>query len=98
MALTEAEKRRRRFLKVKKEHGDVYKLQKHLENQSYTIWWDDSGDIKIVTPDPKSILKSKVKGLKSAEFERDQVKTILKQILILTQYIILKLKLLSLRL
>ena len=77
MALTEAEKRRRRFLKVKKEHGDVYKLQKHLETQPYTIWWDDNGEIKVITPDPKSILKSKVKGLKSAEFEKDQVEILL---------------------
>lgn len=78
MALTEAEKRRRRFLKTKREHGDVYELQKDLLKQDYTVWWDNEGEIKIVTSEPKTITKAKTKGLKSHVFSHDQVAILLK--------------------
>ena len=78
MALSEAEKRRRRFIKIKKEHGDVYELQKSLQISDYTVWWDDAGEIKIVTAEPSTIKKSKTKGLKSHVFSYDQVAILLK--------------------
>ena len=78
MALSEAEKRRRRFLKIKKEHGDIYELQKDLQKTDYTVWWDSEGEIQIVTSEPKTIQKSKTKGLKSHVFSQEQVAILLK--------------------
>ncbi len=77
MTVSEAEKRRKRFIKSKKEHGDVYKMHKNLQKQQYTLWWDDEGEIKVITPEPKSISKSKVKGFKTGIFEKEQVEILL---------------------
>ena len=46
MALSEAEKRRRRFLKAKKDAGgDIESLQAQIFNRDYTVQFDKEGNI-----------------------------------------------------
>ena len=69
MALSEAEKRRRRFLKAKEEAGDFYKLQINEFKKDYTVWYTEDGTIISVT---KEDIKSK-KEWKSAIFSHEQI-------------------------
>ena len=69
MALSEAEKRRRRFLKAKKEAGDFYKLQINELKKDYTVWYLEDGTIVSVT---KEKIKPQ-KDWKSTTFSNDQI-------------------------
>ena len=69
MALSEAEKRRRRFIKAKKEAGDFYNLQVNEFKKDYTVWYTPDGTIVSVT-------KEKItpqKGWKSTVFKNEQI-------------------------
>jgi len=69
MALSEAEKRRRRFIKAKKEAGDFYNLQVNEFKKDYTVWYTPDGTIVSVT-------KEKItpqKGWKSTIFKNEQI-------------------------
>lgn len=69
MALSEAEKRRRRFIKAKNKAGDFYKLQINELKKDSTVWFTSDGTIM-------SIAKEKIKpqkDWKSATFSHEQI-------------------------
>ena len=71
MALKQtAEARRRRFLKLKKEHGDIEQMTKAFHKSNYTVWFDEDGDIKSCSKEPNKTFDKK---FKSAEFTDDEV-------------------------
>lgn len=79
MERTEAEERRLRFIQSKKlAGGDVYQLQKQLEKAEYTVWWDNSGEIRCITSEPESVALASLEECKSQVFSKDQVDIVLK--------------------
>jgi hypothetical protein len=70
MALSEAEKRRRRFLKAKKDAGgDIESLQAQIFNRDYTVQFDKEGN--ILSSSQEKI--NKKKGTFLQTFTREQV-------------------------
>jgi hypothetical protein len=79
MALSEAEERRQRFIKQKQSAGgDVYLLQKQLQNVKYTVWWDIDGNIRCISSEPESVNISALAECKSEVFDKEQVDIVLK--------------------
>lgn len=72
MAISEAEKRRKRFLEEKKKHKDFYAMQRSTQTIPYTIWWHKNGDIHTVTQFPETVDKKSVSKLNSAQFTVEQ--------------------------
>ena len=71
MALKQtAEARRRRFLKLKKQHGDIEQMTKAFHTQKNTVWFDEEGDIKSCSKEPNTKFDKKYK---SAQFTDDEV-------------------------
>ena len=71
MALKQtAEARRRRFLKLKKEHGDIEQITKAFNTQKNTVWFDEDGDIKSCSKEPNAKFDKKYK---SAQFTDDEI-------------------------
>ena len=79
MVLTKAEERRQRFIQSKESAGgDVYKLQKQLENARYTVWWDSSGDIRCISSEPETVNAVLLEDCMHKEFDKEQVDIVLK--------------------
>ncbi len=53
MALSEAEKRRRRFLKEKNKFNSFNELVKHHQNRDQTVWFDLEGNILQISAEQK---------------------------------------------
>ena len=53
MALSEAEKRRRRFLKEKNKFNSFDELVKHHQNRDQTVWFDLEGNILQISAEQK---------------------------------------------
>jgi len=53
MALSEAEKRRRRFLKEKNKFNSFNELVKHHKNRDQTVWFDLEGNILQISAEQK---------------------------------------------
>ena len=71
MALkTTAEARRRRFLKQKKEHGDIEQITKYYHTLPYIVWFDEKGEIMKMGKDEDKVFSKKYK---SAVFNDDEV-------------------------
>ena len=63
MALKQtAEARRRRFLKLKKQHGDIEQMTKAFHTQKNTVWFDEEGDIKSCSKEPNTKFDKKYKS------------------------------------
>ncbi|MDB4335377.1 hypothetical protein OAA05_00915 [bacterium] len=70
MALSEAEKRRRRFLKAKKDAGgDIESLQAATFNKEFIVYFNADGDILSYSQEKVK----KQKGWEQATFTREQV-------------------------
>ena len=70
MALSEAEKRRRRFLKAKKDAGgDIESLQAATFNRDFIVYFNADGDILSYSQEKVK----KQRGWKQATFTREQV-------------------------
>jgi len=70
MALSEAEKRRKRFLKEKNKFKNFNELVKHQKEKDKTVWFDDQGNILQISSDYK---RKKTVKEKSAIFTQEQL-------------------------
>ena len=70
MALSEAEKRRKRFLKEKNKFKNFNELVKHQKVKDKTVWFDDQGNILQISSDYK---RKKTVKEKSAVFTQEQL-------------------------
>tara|TARA_B100001057_G_scaffold500643_1_gene616828 strand:+ start:2705 stop:3358 length:654 start_codon:yes stop_codon:yes gene_type:complete len=70
MALSEAEKRRRRFLKEKNKFSNFNQLVKHHKEKDQTVWFDNEGNILQISADYK---RKKTVKEKSAVFTKEQL-------------------------
>ena len=70
MALSEAEKRRRRFLKEKNKFKNFNELITHQKEKDKTVWFDNEGNILQISSDYK---RKKTVKEKSAIFTQEQL-------------------------
>ena len=70
MALSEAEKRRRRFLKEKNKFNNFNELVNHQKHKDKTVWFDNEGNILQISSDYK---RKKTVKEKSAVFSQEQL-------------------------
>ena len=70
MALSEAEKRRKRFLKEKNKFKNFNELITHQKEKDKTVWFDNEGNILQISSDYK---RKKTVKEKSAVFSQEQL-------------------------
>ena len=70
MALSEADKRRKRFLKEKNKFNSFNDLVKHQKQKDKTVWFDKEGNILQISSDYK---RKKTVKEKSAVFTQEQL-------------------------
>lgn len=70
MVSPEASKRKKRFLKLKKEHGGIEGIQKFIRETKWNLWFDDEGDIMALSKNPN---KKFSKKFKHTVFTQEQI-------------------------